>query len=404
MRPISVYLDSSDYSVLSDVERITPELSDLKTKLLQWVKSREIECRFSGVHLSEMAPLDARFTDAAVQRADLMIELCGRQALISQSSLISQEVNRLHRPELIIEPFSDKGVWYPDDLSNLVSISGIDMRSEFSDALGKLNLNRKMRRATEKKSIKKGALRQNLKKAMRLDSRSIDLSDILQNYPMRSHDARVLARYAVGDATAEEANNAFEESLRDPRWMMQWFREHHDKLSPFAQLVRAPGQPMVDAILQIIKLAQSSRQMDSAYGTSLESQYFTMKAWATQQDLLLTRVAKKLISECTAEGDLELTPLQIDEYLPSVSVGIRSIHSAWHGSVVAERGRQPKSSDFADALHAMYAPYVDVFRADSFMAPHIERHAKSSGVTVVNKLRNLRLAIESIIKARGTIK
>ncbi len=46
----------------------------------------------------------------------------------------------------------------------------------------------------------------------------------------------------------------------------------------------------------------------------------------------------------------------------------------------------------------MYAPYVDIFRADSFMAAHIAQYATPFGVRVVPKLSGLvssiRVALE----------
>jgi hypothetical protein len=56
---------------------------------------------------------------------------------------------------------------------------------------------------------------------------------------------------------------------------------------------------------------------------------------------------------------------------------------------VQTTGAGSKPSDFADALHAFYAPYVSIFRADNYMAPHIAKHVKQYGTRVVPKLRDL---------------
>ena len=80
-----------------------------------------------------------------------------------------------------------------------------------------------------------------------------------------------------------------------------------------------------------------------------------------------------------------LSPQLIDGSCPGLSVCIRALHSAW-GTAISKTPRQAKLSDFPDAIHAMYAPYMDVFRADSFMSAHIAKHVASKMTRVVPKL------------------
>jgi hypothetical protein len=42
-----------------------------------------------------------------------------------------------------------------------------------------------------------------------------------------------------------------------------------------------------------------------------------------------------------------------------------------------------------DALHALNAPYVHVFRADGYMSPHIQRQVQRHGTIVIPRLANL---------------
>ena len=56
---------------------------------------------------------------------------------------------------------------------------------------------------------------------------------------------------------------------------------------------------------------------------------------------------------------------------------------------------EPKKSDWVDSLHAMYAPYVDIFRTDSYMAPIVEAKVEKYGTTVVAKIGNLAEKIET---------
>lgn len=58
--PITVYLDSNDYSRLSDPRRKKAALDKVRLELLSLTESRQVRFAFSGVHISEMAPLDAK--------------------------------------------------------------------------------------------------------------------------------------------------------------------------------------------------------------------------------------------------------------------------------------------------------------------------------------------------------
>ncbi len=78
---------------------------------------------------------------------------------------------------------------------------------------------------------------------------------------------------------------------------------------------------------------------------------------------------------------------------------IRTFSSSMTKSLIEDR--VPKDSDFTDAIHSMYAPYVDIFRADSCMAPIVERHVRKFGVDVVQKLRALPSVIESRLNAKS---
>jgi hypothetical protein len=92
LKPLIVYLDSSDYSVLSDPTRRTPTLDRVCIELREFAKTTEVKFAYSGAHLCEMAPLNEKSTHAAAARADLLVDLCGRNAFISFDRLIKAEL------------------------------------------------------------------------------------------------------------------------------------------------------------------------------------------------------------------------------------------------------------------------------------------------------------------------
>lgn len=71
---------------------MTPKLESVRSELLALAKSESLQFVFSGVHLSEMAPLEAKYAPAAAARADLLVELCARNAFISFDRVVEAEI------------------------------------------------------------------------------------------------------------------------------------------------------------------------------------------------------------------------------------------------------------------------------------------------------------------------
>jgi hypothetical protein len=400
MPPLRVYLDSSDYSVLSDPRRSSPDNKSVLQELRLLKNEGLVTIHFSGTLLSEMAPMDPGSADAALRRADLLVELCGRNALLSQDRIFSIELRRAFGTATNVESvYSSVGEWYPEGVSEISPITAIDMSSCINDAIAETGHNRKARRAAKRIILKAGSPRAALKTALVTNARSGSLDEILTKYPMRPEDARVLGRFVVGDATPAQASRAFENSLRDPRWMMLWFEQHHAQLTPFIEWTRSPAEPFIASLLEMADLAVALRRQDAALKTDLTSSLLSSKRWTEQQNLLLAKIAARFCTEFSFESAQPISTSVLEKKCPGLTVAVRSLHSAaW--TVTSETPRKPKLSDFPDAMHAVYAPYVDVFRADSFMAPYISKQVAKHGTTTVSKLADLPRKISEALAAR----
>lgn len=403
MQPVRVYLDSSDFSVLSNPKGCTEELSGVLTQLKQWVDEDRIVCCFSGTHLCEMAPLDVAYSDAAESRASLLVDLCGRNALISQDRLFASELkNAIRLTEQLPVVHSPVGNWYPDGVEFVLPINKIEIATEIQQFIQGAGMSRTARRAAERKALKGGKPRPAMHAAILANARSGSMDEILEKYPMRPEDARVLSRYAAGDVSAQEATIAFEASLRDPRWMMQWMGKNGALLNQFTSWVRGPAASMQMHLSEMVEKSASVRRCDADFGTTLADSLFSSTEWLTLQDKLLHGIALKMSTALLSQDASELSVASIDRDCPGLSVGIRSLHSAWW-TTTSQRPRSPKLSDFPDGLHAMYAPYVDIFRADAFMAPHIAKACNRFGTKVVSKLTQLPSAIQHSLSTVGAI-
>jgi hypothetical protein len=198
----------------------------------------------------------------------------------------------------------------------------------------------------------------------------------------------------LGQATAEEANEAFYESLRDPRWMMRWFAQHHSQLSPFVSWLRDSAQGLLTTVEELSEFTRRMRETpDLAYRSAL----LTTDGWTRFQNEALVNLAQRFMTVLGRDKFVQFSTQDIDRRCPAISSFVRSLHSAIR-DVTGETPRRPRASDFADGVHAMYAPYVDIFRADSYMANHIKRFAEPHGTTIVPKLDLLVSMIEERLR------
>jgi hypothetical protein len=362
-----VYLDSSDFSRLSQ-EPLPASLLLVRQRLLDYSKNSRARFVFSGIVLSEMAPVESHFTGSAVRRTKMLTALCGRNALPSFDRLVDRELHALSRQKADqSDPISPDGTWFPDLGQIATPAQAIDAAKILAEASEKHGLNREQRRLLKSKALRYGRLRSTAYKELG----SMDLSKLLQLYPMRPQDARVIEKYIFGKATASEADRAFLESLRDPAWMMQWFSLHHEKLGPVVSWVREPAQKMLAEAGTIIARFSDLANAKDEQQRALAEQVTRPHEWQRSQDQMLFEVVKKLAVDNGLDLSINLSASDVDHFCPGISVWIRSTHTSLR-TALAEPGRAPKASDFVDSLHGMYAPYVAVFRTDKYMAPIIK--------------------------------
>jgi hypothetical protein len=217
---------------------------------------------------------------------------------------------------------------------------------------------------------------------------TFDYSEILQMYPMREEDMRVLGAYMLGTASIEEAEAALRESLRDPRWMTRWFAKHHDTLTPIIEWLRRPSRNLRASMKEAANRYSSMMELKQATGTGPEGGIPRDYWLRAQQEMLVSTTGMFLDKMDILPAGSILRPEQIDARSPGFAVCIRAMHNSLRDSV-GKNAREPKASDFIDCIHALYVPYVDIFRADSYMSGHIAPLAAKHGTAVVQKLRNL---------------
>lgn len=399
-RPLIVYLDSSDFSVMSDPKR-QHEWEAEREALARYVAQGDIRCVFSQAHLVEMAPLDRSRAGLAVHKVDLLVSLCGGFTLPSLDRLLSGELMALReeRPR-IHDVIADDGKWYPP-IDDIIANAGTKLftSEEISNAIAQYAGDRVQRRAAQRKLLKKGASLSGLLSKLKAEDLGDAALKVQKTYPMRNEDARTLVRYMRGQASGTDAQRAFESSLRDPRFMMRWFASENTDVTQFTSWLRDSSLKLKTVVEDFAALAKLIRELPEDQRTHVAPKTILAKdQWNHRADALTARVAQRLADEFLSPPTL----LQF-EHLHQTCAGLSTMlrtffDAAWTSTT--EQPRAPSSSDLGDSYHAMYSPYVDIFRPDSFMAPHIARHATRFGTQVVPKLRQLVPAIEARISER----
>jgi hypothetical protein len=276
--PILVYLDSSDYSALSDPRQQTDSIRDIRSELLRLGAERQVKYAFSGANLSEMAPLSSKHANAATCRAELLVELCKRTALISFDRVMKAELERaLKFDSDPVDVISECAEWYPEQDDFLSPVAWADLAKEIDDEIKSKGVNRQQRRKMKRQLFKSNRPSPLMNQWLANNSQSHDYTDFLRLYPMRPEDAKTIASYVLGNATKADAERAFLESLRDPSWMMRWFWANSDKLTPVVEWLRGPAKSMTNAMRDMAEAAKKVRKLEFESGGSNHS--FNRKQW-----------------------------------------------------------------------------------------------------------------------------
>lgn len=399
---ITCYLDSQDYSTLTDPKRDTADHRKIKDALLHLARSKQVRFAFSSIAVCESVALTADAAHLAELKAGLLSELCGLNALVSFDRLVCAEVNSLaSRSAPPRDMFDSRGRWFPEISIDETSVQHWErMRKIAEDEMKSMGLGRQERRAKARALIKHGMPRQRLISQFDQQGPSVLAAELLKKYPMRPEYVEVMARYVLGQATTNEVNEALMNSLTDPRWMMKWFTTQHALSSPISEMVRKPGRELSQAMRSLaeicVRWAQTLRDTGIDTDPTGKRGDITLR-WNGMVDQCLI----SFVQRSAGEFGIELSKLEttaINTSCPGISAGFRSMCSSVWANIGEGRKEGVSDSQSVDALHAFYAPYVNVFRADRFMAPHIQKQVKNSGTIVVSRLTQL---VENLEKQLG---
>lgn len=387
---ITCYLDSQDYSSLTDPKLDNPENRRIKDTLLHLARTKQVCFAFSAAAVCESAPLTADATHLAELKGEFLSDLCGSNALVSFDRLVRLEASALAQkltpPKDIIDP---QGQWFPeipvDDepeqlWDRMLALAEKDMKS--------MGLSRQERRTRCRALVKNGKPRELLITQLSKQDSTAYAAELIKEYPMHPQQADTMVRYFLGRATERDFNEALTNSLKDPRFMMKWFTTQHALSSPIADLVRKPGQELGQLMRSMINI--SAQFAGTLQDAGIDANPTGKGGEITRGWLeMVKRQLVAIVGRIATSNKIELGEYDaqdVDTFCPGISTGVRSLYSSVWANIGEGRKEIPTDSQPVDALHALYAPYIQIFRADRFMAHHIRKQVNSRGTVVVSRL------------------
>ncbi|MGE4340069.1 MAG: hypothetical protein AB7E55_29570 [Pigmentiphaga sp.] len=396
---ITCYLDSQDYSVLTDPKLESQVYVKMKADLLYLARSKQVRFGFSGAAISETVALTPESSRLAELKAEFLVELCEDNALVSLDKLAKAELNALaSRTDSPLDMFDPEGRWFTDITVDESPRSVFEMMQDLAkEEMRTMGLSRQQRRAKSRALFKNGKPRSELRAHINRQDPNILAMDLVKKYPMRPEYAEIIGRYALGKAKESEFTEALANSLKDVHWMMKWFTTQHALSSPIAEIIRKPGRELGQALRSLVDaslLLASTLKVAEIDPDPTQKDGTVSSRWREMEQRQLVSIIQPPAASWKINlGDYEYK--DVDYWCPGLSTCIRAIFSSVWDSVGGGRKELPSDSQPVDALHAVYAPYVDIFRADRFMAPHIQKQVRGRGTVVVPRLSQLIKEIEN---------
>ncbi len=410
-RPLQVYLDSSDFSLLSDPLRATAELDEVLGRLTSYKNTGQVQFRFSAVHVFEAAPVGAGSQLSAQRRARLMHDLCGNCSMIGYLEIMKAEANGD-----AVHPYSDEGKWYPD-ITDLLPVNFLTaQKTELDSILKQKGVNREQRRRKSKEVFGRRGFKSHADSliAASLQETIDDLGKVL---PLSETELETLVTFARTGTGKSIAEASLRRVLADPSWIIERLATGSGDLGTALGWLRPAGAELAQTFGDIAKqIVESDQKLDEALNaqrTSLDcmpdldwkSEVLETNSALTQRirDQRKQRWKNLLLSWTNALAETAgfkagftfqraLTSVEAQARFPGIFTAVSvSLHSTQRAA--ATNGRNIAISDYGDMLHAVYAPYVDLYRPDAFMKDAISQAVRCKS-TVVPRLTELPEAIE----------
>lgn len=397
MRPLQVYLDSSDFSVLSDSSKRTPEIIELESELVNWRNAGLIEIRFAYPHLIEAAPVGLQYIETSTLRAQKITELCQGKALAAQDKIFMAEIRSLiGESDKPYNVYMDDGDWLPDISDNFNGTDEIfDHAKQIQKTIAGMGLNRADTRKALKQFLTTDGKLRPLGKELLKKNIPETVVAICEKYPLDEEMAFKFAYKLLTGTRHVDVSEFISSSFRDLPNFIKWFALHYDTVNPTVTWLRKSGDATRRSLLE------SRKSIESIFSTQIE-QGISNDAISIMArnsiSAIINGLSKTLLPRLAEEcGYFEFPAMELHD-LPEKAPSLFTAISVMGGIArktlqPLENERLPKISDMGDVIHSIYLPHVDFFRTDRFAASVLQEIKLPFSATIVGNLQQLPKAI-----------
>lgn len=359
--PVTVYLDSQDFSRFSSSHSEYAKYAQVRRELVDLKQRGIARFVFSDVHVWEAMPSDVKTGATGLERIRTIAEFCGGEHLPSASTVVEHELRSLTcgcKEAMWPE-------WYPH-----FELERPDRGRIACELVLETARNRKQRRM--------------LRKAMQSppDAHIVGsmVDEILSKYPFLRGGRRMLRSYFSHEAEWDAVEQSVRSGLRDIVGFSEWLVANWAYGQRFVAGLREGNQTVQCALVQLFDnmrtLFEQNRMTDSGATRPLATIYGEQRQ----------RVLASFVDKCSEKVLGNSKPRRIEggpvdpTAAPSLLTALQFITDVAYRSCLPKQPRNPykqAGSDFADALHVLFASTVDVFRADRFTCDLLrrQRHA-----------------------------
>lgn len=369
--PKLVYLDSSDFSVLSEPDDIlTAEDKILRDELLKRKRAGAATFILSPAHVSECLHAHIRYREESTRRAMLMRDLNDS----TTRYVIPIEICRceIHNAIYGKNPrgadfhLSKSNEWFGLNLNSNFSDSRINPKDAIKKYLG--HLSRKKRRILEsqldlRKRSSHTHWRSLFKENVRMKPTTFPFTlinqDLFIEWFLGNIGDDILHSSLVSILNDIPALFAHLLDLTEERESVYGLLRNNSMVSNLATVTEKLF-PNLEAIAQYDLLSEARSQLVQIF-LSAEIERAAISAFA--------EIDTYNFSEDEFEAILTKCP-GLKVFTTTLRRWIIGIIDANIASAKSGRGspKKPKASDYGDMMHCIYTPYVDVFRADRSFA------------------------------------
>jgi hypothetical protein len=320
---ITVYLDTSDYSNMSNPKKMDERLTQVKKRLIDFSLKGDVKFVFSVITVGEMMPLRHEDAQRCLMTAKLVRELCGNHCLTSWDQLLKQELAFVcgTRSEPC-QPHGLGGIWIP----------GLEV-----------------------------------------------------SHPTRGELVQLAGKHANAESRISATIGSFD-------WVISSFGSATDITMHYRDNLRWLGQKVSGHMKNFVEHAVSSPKKTSR------------EKWTQNTGVFALKLAESFSEHFGLSPTIDVSPVDVDDIdrcCPGLAAMTRANMEFLWTYIGGHAKKEISSSAYPDAQHAMYAPYVDIFRADQTMAPHVKTAMQLRPTKIVARLLDLPDAIEECVAARS---